>query len=60
VNARLLKAFESFTAADWIARHTAVSADDFNTNPLRNRLSVLLSRTAHVAYHLGQAQLAAK
>ena len=37
-----------------------VSVDDFAANPLRNRLSVLISRTAHVAYHLGQAVLAQK
>jgi hypothetical protein len=60
VNARLLKAFEGFTPADWVAKHTAVSVDDFKTSPLRNRLSVLMSRTGHIAYHLGQAQLAPK
>jgi hypothetical protein len=57
VNGALLEAFERFTAADWIARHTVVSAEDFAKNPLRNRLSVLLSRTSHIGYHLGQAAL---
>lgn len=60
VNGRLLAAFEQFTAADWSQKHTAVSDQDFAANPLRNRLAVLLSRTSHVAYHLGQAQLARK
>jgi hypothetical protein len=58
VNGTLLAGFSAFTAADWSARHTAVSETDFAANPLRNRLAILLSRTAHVAYHLGQAQLA--
>ena len=58
VNARLLAAFERFTPADWAQKHTAVSEADFAINPLRNRLSVLLSRTGHVAYHLGQCALA--
>lgn len=60
VNGRLLSAFDAFTLADWAQKHTAVSTEDFQANPLRNRLAVLLNRTAHVAYHLGQAQLAPK
>ena len=60
VNGRLLAAFSNFTASDWSQKHTLVSDEDFAANPLRNRLAVLLSRTAHVAYHLGQAVLAPK
>jgi hypothetical protein len=32
--------------------------EDFAKNPARNKLSVLLNRTSHVAYHLGQMLLA--
>jgi hypothetical protein len=60
VNDRLLAGFSAFTAADWAEKHSVVSAQDFAANPLRNRLAILLSRTSHVAYHLGQAQLAPK
>jgi hypothetical protein len=60
VNGELLKGFEKFTASDWAAKHAAVSEEDFAANPLRNRLSVLLSRTSHLSYHLGQAALAPK
>jgi hypothetical protein len=60
VNNRLLAGFSAFTAADWAEKHSVVSAQDFAANPLRNRLAILLSRTSHVAYHLGQAQLAPK
>lgn len=56
-NTRLLTAFEQLTPAQWLEPHTAVSAEDFARNPLRNRLSVLLSRTTHVDYHIGQAAL---
>jgi len=58
VNRRLLEGFGSFSPADWVGPHTAVSPADFAANPLRNRLSVLLSRTNHVAYHVGQSVLA--
>jgi hypothetical protein len=60
VNGTLLKGIGAFTASDWAQKHTAVSIEDFAANPLRNRLSILLSRTGHVAYHLGQAVLAPK
>ena len=57
VNGALLAGFARFGAAEWADRHTVVSAEDFAKNPLRNRLAVLLSRTGHIAYHLGQARL---
>jgi len=60
VNARLLAGFSTFSASDWAQKHTVVSEEDFAVNPLRNRLAILLSRTGHVAYHLGQAVLAPK
>lgn len=58
VHAALLAGFERFTPAEWTARHTAMSDADFAANPLRNRMAVLLNRTAHLAYHLGQCALA--
>lgn len=60
VHDRLRVALDGFSAADWVQKHTVVSAADFASNPLRNRLAVLLNRTAHVAYHLGQCALAPK
>jgi hypothetical protein len=35
-----------------------VSEEDFEREPHRNRFTVLLGRTAHLAYHVGQATLA--
>jgi hypothetical protein len=60
VNGHLLAGFGNFTASDWAGKHTAVSDEDFAANPVRNRLSVLLSRTNHLAYHIGQTALAPK
>ena len=58
VHGRLQEGFRRFTAADWAQKHTAMSDEDFQVNPLRNRLAVLLNRTSHLSYHLGQAALA--
>jgi DinB family protein len=60
VHGRLREAFQRFTPADWAQKHTAMSDEDFQVNPLRNRLAVLLNRTNHLSYHLGQAALVPK
>ena len=49
--------FSKLSAADWLQKHGAVSEEDFLREPHRNRFTVLLSRTGHIAYHLGQAKL---
>jgi hypothetical protein len=43
---------------DWLKKHTAVSDEDFVKDPTRNRLAILMNRTNHASYHLGQAALA--
>jgi hypothetical protein len=58
VNASVLDGISAFTAADWTQKHSVVSDADFAANPLRNRLAILLSRTSHVGYHMGQCVLA--
>lgn len=60
VHAALTAGFAQWSPDDWTRRHTAMTDADFAANPLRNRLAVLLSRTGHVAYHLGQCALAPK
>jgi hypothetical protein len=60
VHASLETAFNAYSPADWVQKHTAVTDDDFAKNPLRNRLSLVLNRTGHLAYHLGQCMLAPK
>jgi hypothetical protein len=58
INQKLWGGFAKFSPADWTNRHAAVSEQDFEREPHRNRFAVLLGRTAHLAYHLGQATLA--
>jgi DinB superfamily len=60
VNSRLFEGFAKLRATDWLQRHTSVSEEDFAKNPLRNRFAILLSRTNHLSYHLGQAALVSK
>ena len=57
VNSRLLSGFENLPADEWLLRHHAMSDDDYAKEPTRNRLAVLLSRTNHMSYHLGQINL---
>jgi hypothetical protein len=60
VNAELRKGFEKMSWSDWVQRHSAVSEEDFAKDASRNRFSILLSRTNHLSYHLGQAVLGLK
>ena len=60
VNTDLLKGMEGMSWSDWLQRHTAVSEEDFAKDASRNRFAVLLSRTNHLSYHLGQAVLGLK
>jgi hypothetical protein len=60
VNAELCKGFEKMSWSDWVHRHSAVSEEDFAKDASRNRFSILLSRTNHLSYHLGQAVLGLK
>jgi hypothetical protein len=54
VNATLEKHFEKLSADEWFTRHNSVSPEDFAKEPHRNKLNVLMSRTTHQGYHLGQ------
>jgi len=54
IHSKLAEAFNAMSAEQWLQRHTAMTDEDFQREPHRNKLSVLMSRTSHVAYHLGQ------
>src|SRR5260221_13001090 len=58
INDKLWEGISKFSATDWAQRHTAVSEEDFEREPHRNRFTVLLGRTVHLGYHMGQAALA--
>lgn len=53
VNANLNK----LTTDEWFQKHTSISTEDFEKEPHRNKLNVVLNRTMHLAYHLGQLAL---
>ena len=57
VNLRLASLFAELSPTQWLERHGTVSEEDFAKEPHRNRLAILLSRTSHASYHLGQLLL---
>ena len=57
VNANLAAHFAATSVDEWLSRHTAVSAEDFAKEPHRNKLNVVISRTNHMANHIGQMLL---
>jgi DinB superfamily len=57
INTRLEKYFATMPAADWFSRHTAVSEEAFTKEPNRNKLNILINRSNHQSYHLGQLAL---
>jgi hypothetical protein len=60
VNSRLFAGFESLSPAQWLEKHSSVSEEDFAKDPSRNRFAILLSRTSHIAFHVGQTALIPK
>jgi DinB superfamily len=59
-NALLTEKLSAWTPGEWLERHTAVSAEDFAKEPHRNKLNIVLNRTGHLSYHLGQLALLKK
>ena len=57
VNTKLNDHFKSTEVNEWLSRHTAVSPEDFVKEPHRNKLNVVINRTGHMAYHIGQLRL---
>ncbi|MEO6000782.1 MAG: DinB family protein [Chitinophagaceae bacterium] len=41
-------------ADEWFTKHTAISEEDFLKEPFRNKLNIVINRTNHQSYHLGQ------
>src|SRR5258708_32754550 len=61
VNALLAQKINEIHTDEWFTRHTAVSEEDFAKEPHRNKLNIVINRTNHLSYHLGQlAYLAVK
>lgn len=53
----LARHFAALSVDSWLDKHTSMTAEDLAKEPTRNKLSVLISRTNHVAYHMGQLVL---
>jgi hypothetical protein len=54
VNAKLSDHINQMSADEWFNRHNHVSETDFAKEPHRNKLNVIINRTNHTSYHLGQ------
>jgi len=54
VNAVLSEKMNQIAPEEWFNRHTAVSEEDFSKEPHRNKLNIVINRTNHLSYHLGQ------
>jgi hypothetical protein len=56
-NRLLQEKFANMKPEDWFAKHTAVSEEDFAKEPHRNKLNIIITRTSHLQYHMGQITL---
>ena len=59
VNTRIAQQISTIQGEEWFKKHTAVSEADFAKEPQRNKLNILVNRTNHLSYHLGQLMLLA-
>jgi hypothetical protein len=54
INVKLAQHIDSVQTDEWFTRHNSVSAEDFAKEPHRNKLNIIINRTNHQSYHLGQ------
>ncbi|MFT5158029.1 MAG: putative damage-inducible protein DinB [Bacteroidia bacterium] len=54
INAQLEEKIYALTDDEWFQKHASISEEDFAKEPHRNRLNVIINRTNHMSYHLGQ------
>jgi len=57
VHERLGAKLADLSEEQWFQRHNSVSEEDFQKEPHRNKLNVLIGRANHLASHLGQLVL---
>ncbi|MGH2553902.1 MAG: DinB family protein [Chitinophagaceae bacterium] len=57
VNDALAIHIQAATVEEWLSKHNSVSTEDFAKEPHRNKLNVVVSRTNHMANHIGQLLL---
>jgi hypothetical protein len=56
-NEKTTALFAGLSPDEWFSRHSNISQQDFEKEPHRNRLNVLLVRTNHLSNHRGQLTL---
>jgi hypothetical protein len=54
VNSTLSERFAAMQPDQWFEKHTVVSDEDFAKEPHRNKLNIIITRTVHQGYHVGQ------
>ncbi len=54
INEVLNQRFQTLKSEDWFEKHTAVTAEEFVNEPHRNKLNIIITRTSHLAWHMGQ------
>jgi DinB superfamily len=54
INTALAEHFSSLQSDEWFQKHTAVSDENFIKESHRNNLNIIINRTNHLSYHLGQ------
>jgi hypothetical protein len=57
INTTLSAKLNELSSDEWFGKHTAVSDEDFIREPHRNRINVVIGRTNHLQYHMGQLAL---
>lgn len=57
INTALSAGFATLSPENWLEKHTSITDADFEQEPHRNKLNMLLNRTGHLAYHFGQVAL---
>lgn len=60
VNQSLAENFSKINHDEWFQRHMVISEEDFQKEPHRNKLNLVLNRTNHLEYHRGQMILLKK
>ncbi|MEP6748351.1 MAG: DinB family protein, partial [Bacteroidota bacterium] len=54
INTKLTQHINETHPDEWLTRHSAVSEEDFAKEPHRNKLNIIINRTNHQSYHIGQ------
>lgn len=56
-NSHMQENFNKLKPEEWFEKHSAVSEEEFVKEPHRNKLNIIITRTSHLQYHIGQIVL---